>query len=131
MKINFRVWDNVESCWFGGLDRSIKADTSAMYPDIFEVSLDNSRFTIQFSTGIKDINGNYIFEGDIVKTLESNTNTSICGNLVYSNGEIKWLCSAWKICQSGIGASYLGDYVSCDCCNQEMEIIGNIFNKSK
>ncbi len=81
---------------------------------------------IQQFTGVLDKNEKPIFEGDFVKILSSNVSIILCGEPNYTRGEVIWLCESWKICQKIIGASYLGDYISCNCCPAQIKVIGNI-----
>lgn len=71
--IKFRAWDIKESCWFEGwslhcnghyCDNTVEEDARGLphWKDVPE------NLIIMQATGIKDINGRDVFEGDICKT---------------------------------------------------------------
>jgi hypothetical protein len=88
----------------------------------------SDRFIIQRFTGVKDSVGVDIYEGDIVKTDPKHITVSLCDVSEYTHGEVRWFNSSFKVCQEFIGAAYLNDYVTCNCCGCGLTIIGNVFN---
>jgi len=74
-----------------------------------------------------DANNKEIFEGDIVKTDPKHMASALGLVPNYTKGYIDWVNESWKVCQSKIGATHLGDFATCHCCNCGLEIIGNIF----
>lgn len=122
--IKFRVWDTKNQKWTDSRKRCCHISYTT---ENFGL---NKRFIFQQFTGVFDINNKEIYEGDIVKTdpnhicllLRSDDN---CPD--YTHGEVTWLKQSFKVCQYKVGAAYLGDYSTCNCCPCGFEVIGNIF----
>ena len=89
----------------------------------------HSDAVIQLSTGVKDTSGKEIFEGDIIETL--NDEEGLFGDLGrYKNGKVVFINATFRIQERYVGATELGAYLTCGCCNQStLKVIGNIFNK--
>lgn len=85
--------------------------------------------TIQWWTGVKAKGDIDLYEGDIVRTqCEPPTMSSVFGTCIYTRGVITWLREAFCICQPHVGGNELSNYVHCDCCPCDLEIIGNVFD---
>ena len=79
------------------------------------------------SSCVPDINGKEIYDGDIVRITDKNIHVLLGGAPEYTQGEVVVRDGTYYICQNGFGRTNLSDYVHCDCCNQAIEIIGNIY----
>jgi len=84
--------------------------------------------TIQWWTGVKAKGNIDLYEGDIVRTQSEPTMSSLFGSCIYTRGVVTWLREAFCVCQSYVGGNELSNYVHCDCCSCDLEIIGNIFD---
>jgi hypothetical protein len=97
-----RVWDKTKLKWFGGLDKRFLLETSAIFPDKFEISLNYSNFIVQEFTGLCDKVKKECYEGDLVKfkytngdfpldtsNYKKNKNNKLFLNKTYI-GEVKW-----------------------------------------
>lgn len=123
----FRVWDTEEQKWYKptfkaymkelhdihvDLDGSLLIRTineSGKYVTIHE-SMFEGRYELLQSTGLKDINGKEIYEGDIVK------------NKINEVGYIEWSKCRFNFCDS-VGRFYLFSIGA----RKPFEILGNIY----
>jgi uncharacterized phage protein (TIGR01671 family) len=99
------------------------------YYRCFQDVIESDDFVVQQYTGLKGKNGNEIYEGDIVKTVDGVSKLSV-EFAEYTHGEVKWLREGFEVCQARIGATRLGVF-SCDYFTADLEIIGNIFENSE
>lgn len=66
-EIKFRVWDRVRNCWIN------EGKTILSSGNIFRLDLPSKEYFIMLSSGLRDINGIEIFDGDIVKEVGDNS----------------------------------------------------------
>jgi uncharacterized phage protein (TIGR01671 family) len=130
--LKFRVWVKESKYFiypdnFGYMSFAIRMDGLIIHlSGKIPIFGHDNDYIIQQFTGLKDKNGREIYVGDIVKTDTNHETYQVWSVPEYTSGEIKFINWSYKVCETGIGATHLGDFATCDCCNCGLEIIGNV-----
>lgn len=105
-ELSFRIWDKRAKCWISG----IKVFIGDGYASINK-GLDNNVYIVQQFTGLFDVIGQPIYEGDILQAVDHFDGSSFGGAVVYNTELASYLFGNDKY--------YISTY--------EVKIIGNIF----
>lgn len=129
MSFSIRVWGVRENKWM--VDGEMCSCFVFGKGKTFSIK-NNENYIAQLSTGIKDINGVEIFEGDYIEVLEDNLDAIL--NEVKLGSRFKvilmspiFYCVGEPKIGNCYGGSAFNDLVNCDCHNANLKIIGNIF----
>ena len=118
-KIRFRVWDKEASFFWGeGEGMTFKKIAFNFYDDLFK---EPEKFIFQQFTGVKDVSGKDIYEGDIVLICNPD------GNL-YEESPFRVYYSERFACFSFGGGNSLSFYIQRYC---YFKIVGNIFENKE
>ena len=136
--IKFRVWDTQEKRWDKPTEEDIHVEEAGKicvpYYDnegtfLYSVDDTNRHIVLQY-TGLKDINGREIYEGDIVKIHGLRPNP-----FIVKFGKFEDRAEAGSKLIDSYGWHYYFDKLAFNMCNSEVgdtkkvEIIGNIYEE--
>lgn len=109
LRFKFRVWCRTLK-QFQYFQFDLKEGSSLPHSNWY-----NEKEPIQQCTGIEDVKGNLIYEGDILKVV----NGSINGIGLSDKWEVKWVGNGWNISQWSFD------------CTHSYEVIGNIYQNKE
>lgn len=140
-EIKFRAWDRKHNEWLGADSWFVHSSESVLvvWPQVekgFEVSvhmetLGVDRIALMQYTGLKDMNGVEIYEGDVVRSF-SNINKKSAPHLsaaepTYRTSSVEFYNGAFRLTCDEFphGCGILNNYVGAMA--EDLEVIGNIY----
>ncbi len=112
-EIKFRAWDLVNKVMMLNIHNL----------DFMNEIFHNEKYIIMQFTGLKDKEGNEIYEGDVLKGISNN---EFSKGYINNNYEVIWGQDSWYIIGTMFSLQELINY-----CNNEVKVIGNIYETPK
>lgn len=124
-EIKFRIWDKFQKKfiykWQEAIAGHINTFNTNVNPNNI-YALQDELLVFQQFTGLKDVNGVEIYEGDIVEGISNNT---------FSLGEVDRYEIIWGIDHWHVRGTYYSLQELFNYCNNQIRVISNIYELKK